>query len=120
MDVESRTVTSSDGQVDYDELVVATGVRPRQLPGAGGVSGVHYVRTLEDVLALKESLRPERRLIVVVDGDIGSRRFVAAYRRGDRLTGVVAVNTAPKVLRSWRTAVADRRPWREIQSTVEV
>ena len=314
VDTESRTVTVSDGRIGYDELVVATGVRPRRLPGADGVSGVHYVRTLEDALALKQSLRPGRRLVVVgagfigaeaaavarglgvdvtmlepepvplarvlgqqiglaltevhrehgvdlrtgvavrevlssdgvatgvrladgaevpadaivigigcvpniewlrssglplgdgllcdefstaapgvhgvgdvarwhnplfdvsmriehrtnaaeqglavarnllgvqqpfapvpyfwsdqydlkiqsygylrdheevavVDGDLDSRRFVAAYRKGDRLTGVVAVNAAPKVLRSWRAAIAARRPWPTVQSTVEV
>jgi hypothetical protein len=47
----------------------------------------------------------------VVDGDLGARRFVAAYRGGDRLVGVVAVNMPPKALRAWRSAIAAGQAW---------
>ena len=36
----------------YDGLIVATGVRPRRLPGAGA----HVLRTLDDALALRDRL----------------------------------------------------------------
>ncbi len=51
--------------------------------------------------------------VAVVDGDLGERRFVAAYRTGERLTGVLAVGTSPKVLRSWRRAIAERAAWHD-------
>jgi NADPH-dependent 2,4-dienoyl-CoA reductase/sulfur reductase-like enzyme len=47
----------------------------------------------------------------VVDGDPDSGRFVVAYRTGDQLAGVVAVNMPPKALRAWRAAIAARRSW---------
>ncbi|MEN3302921.1 FAD/NAD(P)-binding oxidoreductase [Pseudonocardia sp.] len=47
-DVRDRTVALADGsRVSYDELVVATGVRPRRLAGTDGVPGVHVLRTLD-------------------------------------------------------------------------
>jgi NADPH-dependent 2,4-dienoyl-CoA reductase/sulfur reductase-like enzyme len=49
--------------------------------------------------------------VAVVDGDLGTRRFIAAYRNGDRVVGAVAVNMPPKALRTWRAAIAARRPW---------
>jgi NADPH-dependent 2,4-dienoyl-CoA reductase/sulfur reductase-like enzyme len=75
-----RIVTVAGGQIGYDSLVIATGVRPRRLPGADGLRGVHFLRTLEDALALKESLRPGRRLVVVGAGFIGAE--AAASTRG--------------------------------------
>jgi hypothetical protein len=44
--------------------------------------------------------------VEIVAGDVGQRRFLAAYRTGDRLAGVVAVGMPPKVLRPWRQAIA--------------
>jgi len=49
--------------------------------------------------------------VEIVDGDLDSRRFLAAYRNGDHLAGVVAVNTPPKTVRAWRSAIATRQPW---------
>jgi NADPH-dependent 2,4-dienoyl-CoA reductase/sulfur reductase-like enzyme len=58
--------------VPYDGLVIATGVRPRHLLGHEDLVGVHTLRTLEDALALKDRLRPGRRLTVVGAGFIGA------------------------------------------------
>ncbi|TMR91503.1 NAD(P)/FAD-dependent oxidoreductase [Nonomuraea basaltis] len=48
---------------------------------------------------------------VIVDGDPETRRFIAAYRKGDRLTGALSVGMPPKTLRAWRSAVATRQEW---------
>lgn len=50
---------------------------------------------------------------VVVDGDLGERRFVAAYRTGDRLSGALAVGMPPKAIHRWRQAIAARTSWSE-------
>ena len=81
-----RFVTVAGGRIGYDELVVATGVRPRRLPGADGVRGVHFLRTLEDALELKENLRAGRRLIVVGAGFIGVEAAAAARGLGVEVT----------------------------------
>ena len=81
VDLERRFVTLADyTRVSYDALVVATGVRARHLPGADGVAGVYTLRTLPDALALKERLRPGRRLVIVGAGFVGAE--VAATARG--------------------------------------
>ncbi|WP_233624769.1 oxidoreductase C-terminal domain-containing protein [Actinoplanes sp. ATCC 53533] len=49
--------------------------------------------------------------VEVVDGALAQRRFVAAYRSGDRLTGVLAVGMSPKVIRPWRSAIAGGVTW---------
>lgn len=35
---------------------------------------------------------------MIVDGDLASRRFIAAYRKGDRLTGALSVGMPPKAI----------------------
>jgi hypothetical protein len=50
----------------------------------------------------------------VVDGGLAQRRFVVAYRTGDRLAGVLSAGMPPKLLRSWRQAVAAGTPWSDI------
>ncbi|HEY4020307.1 MAG TPA: FAD-dependent oxidoreductase [Pseudonocardiaceae bacterium] len=46
----------------------------------------------------------------VVDGAIADREFVALYRRGDRLAGVLGVRRA-RALRQWRAQVAAGVAW---------
>ena len=86
VDPRQRLVTVAGERIRYDELVVATGVRPRRLPGAAGVRGVHFLRTLEDALALKESLRAGRRLVVVGAGFIGAEAAATARGLGVEVT----------------------------------
>jgi len=50
--------------------------------------------------------------VQVVDGDVAERRFVALYRRGDRLAGVLAMNR-PRPLMSYRGLVERRATWDE-------
>jgi NADPH-dependent 2,4-dienoyl-CoA reductase/sulfur reductase-like enzyme len=81
LDTAQRVVTLADGaEVRYDGLVVATGVRPRRLPGAEARTGLHVLRTLPDALALREALRPGGRLVIVGAGFVGAE--VAATARG--------------------------------------
>jgi NADPH-dependent 2,4-dienoyl-CoA reductase/sulfur reductase-like enzyme len=51
--------------------------------------------------------------VAVVEGDLAERRFVAAYRTGERLTGVLAVGMPPKAIRAWRQAIAGGTTWDE-------
>jgi NADPH-dependent 2,4-dienoyl-CoA reductase/sulfur reductase-like enzyme len=77
LDLAARTVTLDGGEcVPYETLVIATGVRPRRLPG----DGAHVLRTLDDALRLRERIGPGRRLIVVGAGFLGAE--AAAVARG--------------------------------------
>ena len=82
-DLANRTVLLSDGtDVAYDGLIVATGVRPRQLPG----TPAHVLRTLDDALALKDRLGPGRRLVVVGAGFLGAEAAAVAVGLGTQVT----------------------------------
>ncbi|MFC9503809.1 NAD(P)/FAD-dependent oxidoreductase [Streptomyces sp. NPDC057002] len=84
LDMTDRTVCLADGErVPYDGLIVATGVRPRRLPGDGGA---HVLRTLDDALALRERLRPGCRLVVVGAGFLGAEAAAVAWGLGARVT----------------------------------
>jgi hypothetical protein len=48
----------------------------------------------------------------VVDGATADRRFVALYRRGDRLAGVLAMNR-PRLLVTYRGLVERGASWDE-------
>ncbi|MET9081245.1 FAD-dependent oxidoreductase [Streptomyces sp. NPDC004237] len=79
LELTDREVRLSDGgRVSYDGLIIATGVRPRRLPG----DGAHVLRTLGDALALRERLSPARRLIVVGAGFLGAEVAAVARSRG--------------------------------------
>src|SRR5258705_7523930 len=71
LDTTARRVRLSDGRdVPYDELVIATGVRPRQLPG-NQHTGVHTLRTIDDALSLRADMVATGELTVVGAGFLG-------------------------------------------------
>ncbi|MFE9442337.1 NAD(P)/FAD-dependent oxidoreductase [Streptomyces sp. NPDC006602] len=83
LELTERTVELADGcEVPYDGLIVATGVRPRRLPG----EGAHVLRTLDDALTLRERLTPGRRLVVVGAGFLGAEAAAVAWRLGAHVT----------------------------------
>ncbi|MDE1971983.1 MAG: FAD-dependent oxidoreductase [Hyphomicrobiales bacterium] len=78
-----KTVTLSDGQVlPYDRLMLTTGSRVRKLdtPGAD-LPGIHYMRGIDDAVAISRSLIPGSRLLVVGGGWIGLEIAAAARQR---------------------------------------
>lgn len=84
VDAQARTVALGDGRVlGYGALLLATGGAPRRLeiPGAN-LPGVHYLRTLDDALALRTSLSAARRLVVIGGGFIGMELVSAARSLG--------------------------------------
>ncbi|MFG3019661.1 NAD(P)/FAD-dependent oxidoreductase [Streptomyces sp. NPDC048254] len=83
LDVADRTVRLADGSLlPYDGLIVATGVRPRRLPG----EGAHVLRTLDDALTLRERIGPGQRLVVVGAGFLGAEAAAVAWKLGAQVT----------------------------------
>lgn len=81
LDVGERTVRTASGrELAAEAVVVATGVRPRALPGQDQLAGVHVLRTLDDAIALRDELLGASRLVVVGDGVLGAE--IAATARG--------------------------------------
>ncbi|MEU0968251.1 FAD-dependent oxidoreductase [Streptomyces sp. NPDC005917] len=80
-------MTLADGTaLTYDALVIATGVRPRRLPGTQGTGGIHHLRALEDAFTLKGRLLKGRRLVVLGAGFIGAETTASARGLGVEVT----------------------------------
>ena len=89
-----RSVLLADGtRVRADGLVIATGARARDLPGAEGLAGIHTLRTLDDARALRVELEPGRRLVVIGAGFIGAEAASTASALGLDVTIVEAMAT---------------------------
>jgi NADPH-dependent 2,4-dienoyl-CoA reductase/sulfur reductase-like enzyme len=96
LDTGARTITLADGsKLPYDIVVVATGVRPRRLPGCEGIAGLHVLRTLGDALGLQARLRHGGRLVIVGAGFIGAEVAATSRALGVEVTMLEA---APTVL----------------------
>ncbi|WP_433187086.1 NAD(P)/FAD-dependent oxidoreductase [Actinoallomurus sp. CA-150999] len=87
LDAAARTVRTESGRVlRADAIVVATGLRPRTLPGQDGLSGVHVLRTLDDAAALRADLLTAARVVVVGDGVLAAEIAATARRLGPAVT----------------------------------
>jgi NADPH-dependent 2,4-dienoyl-CoA reductase/sulfur reductase-like enzyme len=88
--VLTRQTTSegddNTGEVTYDALVIATGVRARELPALAGHPRVHLLRTFDDVLTLRKALDTASSMLVVGAGFIGAEVATAAHDRGIAVT----------------------------------
>ncbi|MEU2734246.1 FAD-dependent oxidoreductase [Streptomyces sp. NPDC007095] len=83
LDTATRTVRAESGrELRADAIVIATGVRPRVLPGQEGLTGVHVLRTLDDALALRKDLLGSARLVVVGEGVLGAEIAATARTLG--------------------------------------
>jgi 3-phenylpropionate/trans-cinnamate dioxygenase ferredoxin reductase subunit len=89
-------VTDTGAALPYSTLVFATGSRPRKLPLAGGdLDGVLYLRTVQDVQAIRARLAPGKRLVVVGGGYIGLELAAVAARQGLHVT---VLEQAPRLM----------------------
>lgn len=94
-DTGGRTVTFADGTtLDWDGLVIATGVRPRRLSLPGPEAGRQVIRTIDDAEALRKDLDKAKRIVVLGAGFIGCEVAAAARARGLDVT-VVAPEPLP-------------------------
>ena len=64
IDAEAKQIITASNEVyDYDKLVITTGSRARQLnlPGSQ-LDGIHYLRTIDDVDRIRESMSKVKKL----------------------------------------------------------
>jgi 3-phenylpropionate/trans-cinnamate dioxygenase ferredoxin reductase subunit len=75
----------------YDRLLLTTGARVRTLPLRGvDLPGVHYLRGIADVDAIRANLVPGARLAIVGGGYIGLEVAAVAIKRGIDVTVIEA------------------------------
>ena len=87
-DVERREIGLEDGRAfAFDQLLLATGTRPRRLPELeAGPLPVSYLRCMDDALALRRALQPGKNVVLIGGGVIGLEVASAALARGCNVT----------------------------------
>ena len=97
VDRDTRSLRLFDGTLmRYRHLVLATGGRARRLslPGANHPN-VHYVRTVDDIVRLKEQFLPGKRLLIIGGGYIGLEAASVGIKKH---LDVTLVEALPRVL----------------------
>jgi NADPH-dependent 2,4-dienoyl-CoA reductase/sulfur reductase-like enzyme len=97
--VNDRELVLADGStIDFDGLVIATGARPRRLPGQDTFAHTHELRTLDDALRLRDEIAPGgRRFVVIGAGFIGLEAAATAKELGNDV--VVLESAAAPLIR---------------------
>lgn len=95
LDPLARLLHVGDREINYDALLVATGVQARTLPGADHLDGVLTLRSLDDAARVRQALDAGARTVVIGAGFIGSEVASAARKRG---LDVTLVETQPTPL----------------------
>ncbi|MDO8384662.1 MAG: FAD-dependent oxidoreductase [Microbacterium sp.] len=78
-----RARTHSGRTLEFDRLAFTVGGTPRRMSVPGSeLAGIHYLRTLDDAVALKEDLNRAARVVVVGGGFVGLEIAAAATSNG--------------------------------------
>ena len=89
-------VTDAGERIPYDALVLATGSINRVLPMfPAGQKGIHYLRTLDEALALKAELHQDKSVLVIGGGVVGLEIASSAADLGLKTT---VMEIAPRIL----------------------
>lgn len=88
IDRRAKTIVLSDGRtMEYDQLALTLGSRPRILPIPGAdLLGVFYLRTIQDVDRIRERFSAGKRLALIGGGYIGLEVAAVAIKKGLAVT----------------------------------
>jgi 3-phenylpropionate/trans-cinnamate dioxygenase ferredoxin reductase component len=98
IDCAARCLRLASGEMlDYSQLVLLTGARPRRLPAdiGGDLQGVLLMRSLADADAMAPHLVAGQRLLVIGGGYIGLEAAAVAAAKGLQVT---LLEAAPRIL----------------------
>ena len=96
IDREAQTVTVGEDTIGYDRLALLTGTRVRKLdcPGAH-LSGVHYVRGIDDIDGLEPAIPEAKTAVVIGGGYIGLEAAAVLRKKG---LDVTVLHRSPRLL----------------------
>ncbi len=98
VDTAAKTLNLTDGFVlDYDELVIATGLEPKRIPSFPDLAGIRVLRSFDEAMALREHAASARRAVVIGAGFIGCEVSASLRKLGVQ---VVLVEPQPAPLAS--------------------
>ena len=86
IDLRARRAVIGPASIRWKQLVLATGVRARRIPGLDGMTGIHHLRTLDDAETLRDALAPGARLAIVGAGFVGLEVASSARALGLEVT----------------------------------
>lgn len=97
LDRDANCLRLADGDaIAYDVLVLALGARVRRLPVDGeNLNGVHYLRNIADVEAIRGDFDNGRRLVIIGAGYIGLEVAAVARQAG---LDVTVIEMADRVM----------------------
>jgi 3-phenylpropionate/trans-cinnamate dioxygenase ferredoxin reductase subunit len=73
LDEHTRTISLGSGDtINYDVLIIATGVDARRLPDQPHHETIHVLRTLDDSIALRRSMETATSVLIIGGGFIGA------------------------------------------------
>jgi len=88
IDPGARTLATDNGDtLPYSKLILATGSRARKLPAEGSdLAGIHYLRGIDDVNAIRGELEQASRTVIVGAGYIGLEVAAVMRQLGQEVT----------------------------------
>jgi len=94
IDCQTRRLRLADGgELGYDRLLLCVGSRPRRLEVPGhDLAGIHCLRSIADVDAIRADFASARRLVVVGGGYIGLEAAACARQLGLEATVLEAAD----------------------------
>ena len=96
VDTAAKTLTLTDGFVlDYDDLVIATGLEPKRIPSFPDLDGIRVLRSFDEAVALREHAASARRAVIIGAGFIGCEVAASLRKLG---VEVVLVEPQPAPL----------------------
>jgi 3-phenylpropionate/trans-cinnamate dioxygenase ferredoxin reductase subunit len=108
LDPEAGHLRMADGsELAFDQLVIASGATPRQLPGTESAANVFTVRTVEDSLRIRDAAKDARQACVIGGGVLGAEIAASLRTCGLEVTIVeLGAGLLPRALPGTAVAAA--------------
>lgn len=98
VDPAAKALTLADGStLEYDELVIATGLEPKRIPSFPDLEGIRVLRSIGESAELREHAATARRAVIIGAGFIGCEVAASLRQLG---VDVVIVEPQPTPLAS--------------------
>jgi 3-phenylpropionate/trans-cinnamate dioxygenase ferredoxin reductase component len=97
IDRDKKLIHLGNEIIAYDQLALTVGAQPRPLPVeiGGALNGVHSIRKLSDIDAIRPQCRAGRKLLIIGGGYIGLETAAVAKKLG---LDVTLIEAAPRIL----------------------